>query len=184
MKTNKQGLYLALTFVACLAFAAQPARAAAYGYVGESYYVGIGVINWTFTQYNDPITGTASASGLYGYFGASLSPIVSVEAHIASGGVGQSGTALGTVYMSSLGGTYIRVNAPLGSLGDIHALFGFTELMMDNGVTFASQFGVSYGFGAMLSLGHSVALRADYMRYLETITWRASALTFSVTVNL
>lgn len=144
-------------------------------------YFGIDAMNWTFDQTASPI-GTASGTGFRGVVGNSFGSNLGWEAHMGMGGSGASGGALGTISMDATAGFFVRGNLPVGR-GDVHGLPGFSSARFSNPVSTTVQGGLSYGFGAQFPLSRSTAVRADYVLYTSSATWKASAVTVGLNIG-
>jgi hypothetical protein len=118
-------------------------------------------------------------------FGHFVYQDVALEARLGFG-TGEAATRVGAtdvdVDLQGLAGLYLTMHLPLAGVADLYAVAGGTRVavetapaLRDEAIAYETDF--SYGGGVSLHLGPRVALRAEYLAYLQTIDLDLSALT-------
>jgi len=103
--------------------------------------------------------------------GVAFNDYFALEGHLGTGG------SDGNVELDYLAGAYAKGIVPLAPEFRLYGLAGFTEVDLDVG----DESGFSYGAGAEYDVTPSLAVGADYMRYLDESNYTFDAASIGAT---
>jgi len=133
-----------------------------------SPYLGGDVLFWDL----DPDRGHSfDSTGLRLRAGVALNDYFALEGHLGTGG------SDGNVELDYLAGGYAKGIVPIAPEFRLYGLAGFTEVDLD----VDDESGFSYGAGAEFDMTPSLAVGADYMRYLDDSNYTFDAASLGVT---
>ena len=136
----------------------------------ENYYAELGYTTFKYSGAGAEWTPTA----VRGIFGNNLAENYAIEAMLLLGASNSSnGSTRGvTIKTESGAGVYFKPKAKLGSHVEVFGRLGWANINTQvsssfGGTTDAADSGLSYGFGAAISINKAMSVNVDYMLYNE-----------------